>query len=80
MADNLAEIALPLATWTRLSVPETVGMECSRAIITVDELARLRTYAAQNEPFIGVAPTFRLITDTGPALLSHDITTWAIKK
>jgi len=54
MADDLAEIALPLASGQVLDVAQTVSMERARTIITANEHARPKAYGALTDVlFVG---------------------------
>ena len=66
MPDHFAEVALPLASRTCLSVAEAVSMEGTRAIIAADKLAVPTTDAALvcvtvGEPFLRLVLHRRLL-------------------
>ena len=44
MLDDLAEVALPLASWALLGVPQALNVETNRAVIATDQF----TAAAAN--------------------------------
>lgn len=75
MPDNLAKVALPFSTGTRLRVAETVSVEGPRTVITTDQLAWLLAYATLDHGAFRTLLMGHLILVLATLLVvSHDCT------